>query len=896
MKKKFLSGLLALAMAASLSAFPMMAEAAESEYAITDSTAVRLLGRGEESDGKRTFNWSNAGFEFSFSGTTASVNVAEVIGTSYFNVQVDGKEPQRVLINKTGWVNICSSLGSGSHTVRFVRSSSGQRGAVKFDKIKTDAAPSATEEKERRIEFIGDSYTTGYGNIHTDETWEAPTATDSWYSYAGYAARELDADYTLIAYAGRGVVKGYDPTEGSPFEMPCQFELKEIYQNWDSSGNMSTGEAQDFSEYDPQLVVIWLGTNDQATGVSAADFEVGYTGLLERVRDVYPKASILCLSKVNEGYPANIKNAIAALGGEDAGLYYRALKTFSATSMGHPSKAEAEVMGKELAKYIKELNVLPGIEDIGGEEPNPTQEPEEEIDPSGYRLLYENTFDNGRGDLPGNGVIEDTENFTLNFSGEKAGIRTVTFDGNNGIAANTGAWPAEHTFLFDFTKDGTKNGVSSGIYKFSFDFSTANDGGDNMYFIVNAVPTFWEGGRFATITKDKGFSVFNYVSAWGPDDPNKIWPKNDNEKYHCDMILNFDKKVIHTYVDGTFLGETVNLSTMNNLAINMAAQCDYFDNLKLEYYDSIPMNMKVTSASEREIVLDFTDGIADKGVFDNGITIKNVYTGEEIAATVSGGDKAISVIPEKYLSAGYEYTITLPDGIVGREGTALENNFVKFNFAQYGAIKSLKLRDISGEIIDFGEENPAEISSIVFEFTDDVSAERALGTLTITDKDENDVNFIVTSDGSTGEAVLTDAFKGSSEYKLTLKNLAVSYEIKLATQEGKIASAPIKMYKPDGVTEITSLDDISVGDTVKAVYETVNTSEEEINCLCVIAMYNGKLMTGINLQKQTVVPGSRSKSEFEFTVKDTADLSLAATVWDGEKVWPLTGEVLLGVN
>ena len=516
----------------------------------------------------------------------------------------------------------------------------------------------------------------------------------------------------------------------------------------------------------------------------------------------------------------------------------------------------------------------------------------------GYRLLYENTFDNGAADLPNRGVVVETEDFILNCSRAKATLDKVTFEGNPGIATKRGSWPAEHTFLFDFTKDGTKNGVSSGIYKFSFDFSTANDGGDNMYFIVNAVSTFWEGGRFATISKDSGFSVFNYVSAWGPDDANKIWPKNDSEKYHCDMILNFDKKVIHTYVDGTFLGETPGLPTMSNLAVNMAAQCDYFDNMKLEYYDFIPMKTAIASASENEVTLDFTDGIADKSVFDNGITIKNIYTGEETAATVSGGDKTVSIIPENALSAGYEYTITLPDGIVGREGAALENNFVKFNFARYGAIKSLKLRTLTGEIIDFGEENPAEISSIVFEFTDGVNASSALGALTVTDNDDNNVRFIVSSDGSTGEAVLTDALKGSSEYKLTLNNpsaLAVSYEIKLVTLEGKVASAPVKLYKPDG-NEIKSLSDISVGDKIKAAYETVNTSEEEISCLCVIAMYNGKLMTGINLQKVTVAPGGRAATEFEFTVTDKADLHLAATVWDSEKAWPLTEEVKSGVN
>ena len=513
----------------------------------------------------------------------------------------------------------------------------------------------------------------------------------------------------------------------------------------------------------------------------------------------------------------------------------------------------------------------------------------------GGRVLYENTFDNGKDTV----VAADTDEFTLSFDEGGAGWDTAVFDGNNGVSTKREAWPSAHTFLFDFTKGGTKNGVSSGIYKFSFDFSTASAGGDNMYFIVNIGGNIWDGGRMATILKDEGLGVFNNVGDWGADDPNKKMTCDNDKKYHCEMILNFDKKVIHTYVDGAFLGETNNLPAMNNFAVNMAGQCDYFDNLKLEYYDLIPMKMNVTSASANEVTLDFTDGIADKSVFDNGITIKNIYTGEETAAQASGGGKTVSVIPEKSLSAGYEYTITLPGGIIGREGAALENNSVKFNFAKSGAIKSLKLRDISGEIIDFGEENPAEISSIVFEFTDDVNAKRALDDLTVTDSDENNVSFTVISDGSTGEAVLADAFRGGSEYTLTIKNpavLAIAYEIKLATKEGKLSSAPIKMYKSDGVTEIMSLADISVGDAVKARYETVNTSEEKISCLCVIAMYNGKLMTGINFQKQTVGPGSRRKSEFEFTVTNTENLHFAATVWDGEKVWPLTGEMLFGVN
>jgi lysophospholipase L1-like esterase len=52
----------------------------------------------------------------------------------------------------------------------------------------------------------------------------------------------------------------------------------------------------DFSQFQPQAVVINLGTNDFSTTVDPTEqeFVAAYATLLERVRDAYPDALILC--------------------------------------------------------------------------------------------------------------------------------------------------------------------------------------------------------------------------------------------------------------------------------------------------------------------------------------------------------------------------------------------------------------------------------------------------------------------------------------------------------------------------------------------------------------------------------------------------------------------------
>lgn len=59
--------------------------------------------------------------------------------------------------------------------------------------------------RERRLLFIGDSITAGYGVLCNDSSGPfAPETESAWHAYAAVATRALDADAHVIAYSGKG--------------------------------------------------------------------------------------------------------------------------------------------------------------------------------------------------------------------------------------------------------------------------------------------------------------------------------------------------------------------------------------------------------------------------------------------------------------------------------------------------------------------------------------------------------------------------------------------------------------------------------------------------------------------------------------------------------------------
>lgn len=347
------------------------AYAAESEYSVLNNDYVRILGRGEIiNENTRTFNWPNAGFEFEFSGTKAEVYVdrATVTGTdkdingSYFNTAVYNGDllvrVERIKLEE-GWNVFYEEKNGDPETkkIMLVRSSEACRGTVSISKLRCDGTPKASQPRKKRIEFIGDSYTAGFGNSPalSERNIYCAKNTDNWNSYTGIVARNYNADNNVIAYQGKGVYANCKITSLDD-TMLHQFDYEEIYVE-SASMNMSTREKHIFYNYQPHLVTIWLGTNDAAVPVEQETFKTAYNKLLTKVRNSYPDAVVLNIVLENSIYLDTISQLVnSEERGEKNKYHMLVLNNFTSINLGHPDIAEDNRIAQQIINKIESID------------------------------------------------------------------------------------------------------------------------------------------------------------------------------------------------------------------------------------------------------------------------------------------------------------------------------------------------------------------------------------------------------------------------------------------------------------------------------------------------------------------------------------------------------------
>lgn len=156
-----------------------------------------------------------------------------------------------------------------------------------------------TDKKDRKIEFIGDSITCGYGVLGGPKapfSTETESADDA---FAVQCARALDADYQLVSFSGIGVISRYiEPEENEPL---TDVLMPALYPHTDAVLAKRYGwrpESWDFSSFCPQVVVINLGTNDDSytRGIREREerFEEEYCEFVRNIHRRNPGADFFC--------------------------------------------------------------------------------------------------------------------------------------------------------------------------------------------------------------------------------------------------------------------------------------------------------------------------------------------------------------------------------------------------------------------------------------------------------------------------------------------------------------------------------------------------------------------------------------------------------------------------
>ena len=183
----------------------------------TDSR-VTFVGRALESNGALTFDFPAIYFRVAFTGKSLSMRVSDN-KRDFYAVWLDtptSAEPTRIVEVKGNDTIIELILPADvkkskvkEHQVVVQKRTEAGCGKTTVHEFITDGRfVQAPAFKERQIEFIGDSYTCGYGvDAHsrkdpfTDETENASR------TYASIVSRYFDADYMAIAHSGRGICR-----------------------------------------------------------------------------------------------------------------------------------------------------------------------------------------------------------------------------------------------------------------------------------------------------------------------------------------------------------------------------------------------------------------------------------------------------------------------------------------------------------------------------------------------------------------------------------------------------------------------------------------------------------------------------------------------------------------
>lgn len=346
----------ALLLSLALLAAPTAAQPADRSPPEAQRLPVHVGGRvARTSGGADDFGWPGVYFEGRFRGP--EVVLAVTAASDHLAVQIDGKS--RAVLQKPGDVRLLfSNLGGGEHLIRLQKLTESQTGGARFGGFFAgpETTPLPAAPRERQIEFIGDSYTVGYGDTGTSRTCsreQVHDTTDTSLAFGPRLAAELGADYRVNAFSGYGVVRNYGG--GGPGESMLSRYARLIPGDPTRIDRGSPG-------WRPQLIVIGLGTNDFSTPLHPgeawrdqaelrADYRAQYLAFARDLLQRHPQARLLLMAGPN--FVAEVRAVAAAL--DSSGLRVRVVPYAGLELTGcdwHPSLRDHQRLAEALSEAL----------------------------------------------------------------------------------------------------------------------------------------------------------------------------------------------------------------------------------------------------------------------------------------------------------------------------------------------------------------------------------------------------------------------------------------------------------------------------------------------------------------------------------------------------------------
>lgn len=353
-------------------------EEEEAPGAMTSSN-VKLLGRTYFKNNVLWLAFSGTGVDFDYTGKDLDITVVGDIAAfgaaenqARVAVYVDGERVIDQMIDEgEKKLDVFTSDEARTVNVKVIKLSETAMSCCGIKPVELgegeSIAPAAA--KAHRIEFIGDSITCGYGVDDEDRDHHFSTTTeDCTKAYAYKTAQKLDADYSLVSISGYGIISGYS---GDGKQVPEQ-TIPQYYEKLGFTWGGSFGDDAkpqdidwDFSKFEPEVVVINLGTNDASYAKKEEqkqEYIDGYVAFIKQIREKNPNAKIyMTLGIMGQDLNMSMKQAYLNYTKEtgDSNIAFYDFDVQNGNEDGyaadwHPTEATHEKASEKFAAQIKE--------------------------------------------------------------------------------------------------------------------------------------------------------------------------------------------------------------------------------------------------------------------------------------------------------------------------------------------------------------------------------------------------------------------------------------------------------------------------------------------------------------------------------------------------------------
>ncbi len=329
-----------------------------------DNPYIQYYGRWDFTDPKApAHSWGGVYIYAEFEGT--SIGIITNDNDAYYNIFIDDTlfSVFHGTQDSIAAYTLASGLPDGKHKILMTKRYETSWTKYSFNGFILDDGKNLLTpppKPERKIEFIGDSYTSAEGNEWSEEK-KAP---DNSYSnmYKGFGsiiAKHYNAQYYMTSRSGIGLVQDWQGN--SENNMPDHFD-RTLFS--------SPEPKWDFSKWLPDLVVICLGLNDYngwggytgpVDSANAILFKKKYHEFISTIRNVYIDTKILLVAANGLEW---IKEQASSVAAEENAMgnpnvYYTFFPYYDGHYIndGHPDVEADKMIAEKLIEKIDMINI-----------------------------------------------------------------------------------------------------------------------------------------------------------------------------------------------------------------------------------------------------------------------------------------------------------------------------------------------------------------------------------------------------------------------------------------------------------------------------------------------------------------------------------------------------------